>query len=407
MKPKPRDSFAEKLEGVVNSIQNRVVVVGGGIGGLAAALALALKKIPSVVLEKSGSFGEIGAGIQLGPNVFRMFERLGITDQINQSAVFVEDLIMMDSLSGEQITRVPLIGAFREKFGQPYAVTHRADFHRVLMAACKDTGLVDLQTGQAVSEYKQGSNGAEVILENGETVRGAAVIGADGLWSKIRGQMLNDGTPRVSGHIAYRAVLPMREVPDEMRWNAATLWAGPKTHLVHYPLRRSELFNLVAVFHSDRYEEGWDAAGDTEELQEKFTGIDPRPRSLLEKIETWRMWVLCDREPVKDWADGRVALLGDAAHPMLQYFAQGANMALEDAVILADLVEELDRDYSAAFEAYANRRYLRTGRVQLMARFLGDVYHASGVTRELRNLQLGQRTPEQSHNGLAWLYGGP
>ena len=385
----------------------RVVIVGGGIGGMGAALALARKGIRSTVLERNETFGEIGAGIQLGPNVFRMFDRLGITAAINDSAVFVEDLIMMDSLSGEQITRVPLMGAFRERFGHPYAVTHRADFHRVLLTACKQTELVELRTGQTVIGYRQGTDGASAVLAGGETVDGEAVIGADGLWSKIRNQMLGDGAPRVSGHIAYRAVLPIEQVPDDLRWNAATLWAGPKTHLVHYPLRRSELFNLVAVFHSDRYEEGWDAAGDTDELREKFQGIDPRPKTLLDKIETWRMWVLCDREPVKDWADGRAALLGDAAHPMLQYFAQGANMALEDAVMLADLIEETDRDYPEAFLTYAQQRYLRTGRVQLMARFLGEVYHADGVTRELRNLQLGQRTPEQSHDGLAWLYGGP
>jgi len=390
-----------------NESTERVIIVGGGIGGMGAALAFARKGISSLILERADAFGEIGAGIQLGPNVFRMFDRLGVTEAINESAVFVEDLIMMDSLSGEQITRVSLTGAFREKFGQPYAVTHRADLHRTLMSACIDTGMVELRTGQMVSCYAQSKGKVQLLLSDGTAVTGPALIGADGLWSKIRGQIVDDGPPRVSGHIAYRAVLPMKDVPPEVRWNAATLWAGPKTHLVHYPLRRSELFNLVAVFHSDRYEEGWDAAGDPAELKEKFLGIDPRPKSLLDKIETWRMWVLCDREPVKDWSDGCVALLGDAAHPMLQYFAQGANMALEDAVIMADLVEEMDRDYAAAFKAYSEARYLRTARVQLMARFLGDVYHASGVTRELRNIQLGARTPEQSHNGLAWLYGGP
>ena len=185
------------------------------------------------------------------------------------------------------------------------------------------------------------------------------------------------------------------------------IWAGEKTHLVHYPLRSGEISNLVAVFHSNRYEEGWDSYGDPAELHERFAGTCEEVRTLLGKIEEWRMWVLCDREPIRDWSDGRVTLLGDAAHPMLQYLAQGACMAIEDAVCLADKVAERQGDYAAAFLAYQAARYLRTGRVQLMARIYGEVYHASGVIRELRNMWLGARSQADSLEGMAWLYGGP
>jgi 2-polyprenyl-6-methoxyphenol hydroxylase-like FAD-dependent oxidoreductase len=210
----------------------------------------------------------------------------------------------------------------------------------------------------------------------------------------------------VSGHIAYRAVLPIAEVPAHLRWNTVVLWAGPKTHLVQYPLRRGELFNLVAVFHSSRYEEGWNAYGDPDELHERFSAARPEVKLLLSKINAWKMWVLCDREPVKDWSEGPVTLLGDAAHPMLQYLAQGANMAIEDAVTLADLVERTEGDFAAAFQAYQEARYLRTARVQLTARFYGDVYHAAGATRDLRNSLLHGRDPQKAYEGIAWLYDG-
>jgi salicylate hydroxylase len=183
------------------------------------------------------------------------------------------------------------------------------------------------------------------------------------------------------------------------------LWAGEKVHLVHYPLRTGELFNLVAVFHSDRYEEGWDSYGDPTELHERFAKTCEPVRTLLNKIESWRMWVLCDRPPIKTWSRGRITLLGDAAHPMLQYLAQGAGMSIEDAVCLADKVVDAQGDYAAAFLAYQQARYLRTGRVQIMARVYGEFYHAAGVAKELRNTMLGSRTAEDAMAGMEWLYG--
>ncbi len=384
-----------------------VLVVGGGIGGMAVALALARAEVPSFVLEQASQFGEIGAGIQLGPNVFRMFARLGVREHIDKDAVQVEKLIMKDSLSAETITEVPLIGAFAERFGNPYAVSHRADVHGALLQACEESPLVTLAHSQRVESFEDVGDGVIAETEAGQTFRGSAMIGADGLWSHVRSHLFGDGAPRVSGHVAYRAVLPFKEFPKNLRWNAATLWAGPRNHLVHYPLRRRELFNIVAVFHDDAYVEGWNEPGDRDALMRRFDGVGPLPMSILERVESWRMWVLCDREPTDVWSKGRVTLLGDAAHPMLQYFAQGACMAVEDAVCLADMVVASCGDYTSAFRAYEKERYLRTGRVQLMARFLGDIYHAEGVARELRNQALSQRTPQQSHDSLAWLYGGP
>jgi len=194
-------------------------------------------------------------------------------------------------------------------------------------------------------------------------------------------------------------------VPEHLRRWSMTFWAGEKVHFVIYPLRGGELYNLVAVFHSNRYEEGWDSFGDPAELHERFAKTCEPVRTLLGKIESWRMWVLCDRPPIKDWSRGRITLLGDAAHPMLQYLAQGACMAIEDAVCLANRVEETQRNFPAAFAAYQQARYLRTGRVQIMARVYGEFYHASGVARELRNLMLGARTPEQAFEAMEWLYG--
>jgi 2-polyprenyl-6-methoxyphenol hydroxylase-like FAD-dependent oxidoreductase len=182
------------------------------------------------------------------------------------------------------------------------------------------------------------------------------------------------------------------------------VWAGPRNHLVQYPLRGGELFNLVAVFHSDRYVEGWNTKGDPAELRQRFAGTCDTVQALLGKIDDWRMWVLCDREPASTWSDGPVTLLGDAAHPMLQYLAQGACMALEDAVVLTECVEASGNDFAIAFREYEQKRYLRTGRCQLMARVYGEVYHASGVARELRNNMLANMSQQDLYNGLAWLY---
>ena len=383
-----------------------ILIAGGGIGGLATALVLARDGHAVTVLEQAASFGEIGAGIQLGPNIFRMFAYLGLTDVVSKVSFFPPGLGMNDVRTGEKIVRVPLGDMARATYGFPYGVIYRADLHQVFLDACAAQDNVTLRTSAKVESFAQSESSVQVHLAGGEVLQGAALIGADGIWSKVREVVVGDGKPRVSGHIAYRAVLKREDVPAHLWSDDVLLWGGEKTHLVHYPLRRGELFNLVAVFHSNKYDEGWNTFGDTAELTERFSQACPQVRELLGKIETWKMWVLCDREPVKNWTDRRVTLLGDAAHPMLQYLAQGAGQAIEDAVVLREALRFTHGDIPQAFQKYQQARYLRTGRVQLTARFYGDIYHAAGVQRELRNQMFQSEKESAGFAGLQWMYDG-
>jgi 3-hydroxybenzoate 6-monooxygenase len=380
-----------------------VLIAGGGIGGFAAALALSKAGFRVRLFERAQEIKEIGAGIQIGPNAFHVFEQLGVTDAVRAKAALPRKLAMMDGISGEQVVSIPLDEPFLKRFHHPYALIHRADLHRILLDACLSSDRIEVTTNVKVDGFTDDGDIVTLHTTQGD-VCGRALIGADGLWSTVRAQIVGDGAPRVSGHIAYRAVLPINEVPPELRSNTMTLWAGAKTHLVHYPLRGGELFNLVAVFHSDRYVEGWDAVGDAEELHLRFRDAVPTVKALLSKIDTWRMWVLCDREPIREWSKGNVTLLGDAAHPMLQYMAQGACMAMEDAIVLADEMAATPDDPANAFVRYQERRYMRTGKVQMSARLYGEFYHARGVNRELRNQFLQSRSLEQTLDGMAWLY---
>jgi len=379
-----------------------IIVAGGGIGGLAAALGLARLGWSVRVLERAPRFGEIGAGIQLGPNGFRAFDALGIGAAARAMAVFVEQIRLMDALTAEEIMHIDLGASFRARFGNPYAVVHRGDLYKVLHDACREQPAITLAAGHEVAGYDQDARHVIVRLASGEPVRGAALIGADGLWSAVRAQLVADGPPRVSGHTTYRSVIPADRMAPDLRWNTATLWAGPGCHLVHYPLSGGKLFNLVIT--SDNGAAGRPVA--RSEVMRGFAHVHERARKIIDLGSDWRYWVLCDREPVANWVDGRVALLGDAAHPMLQYMAQGACMALEDAVCLAHMVATA-ADLPDALEAYRARRFLRTTRVQLQSRAIGEhVYHPSGAHAALRNAIMRARTQGEWHEAVAWLYGG-
>ena len=337
-----------------------IIIAGGGIGGLAMAMGLAQKGFPSLVLERSAQFGEIGAGIQLGPNAFHAFDYLGVGDQARKMAVYIDNLRLMDAMSGSEIANIPLNGKFLERFNNPYAVVHRGDLHRVFLDACIAHDLVDLRTNSTVIGYEQNGTSATAILDNEQRVKGKALIGADGLWSNIRNQLIGDGPPRVSGHTTYRSVISYDQMPEDLRWNAATLWAGPRCHIVHYPLSDGKQFNLVVTYHNDAPEPVAGKPVTHEEVRRGFEHIHPVAKQIIECGKDWKMWVLCDREPADDWVDNNVTLLGDAAHPTLQYLAQGACMAMEDAVCLADQIEKSDGRVDIAMKQYQELRYMRT-----------------------------------------------
>ena len=389
----------------IKNINTELLVVGGGIGGLAVAYALSKIGINVTVIEQASKFSEIGAGIQLGPNSYKMFERLGILNDVTKLAAFPDFLEMKDSVTAESLVKMPVLEDFKKLFGYKYAVIYRADLHKILYEKCQKSEYVNLFVDTKAHSIKQNDNEVIVSCENGYEFKSQALVAADGLWSKVREMLVSDGAPRPAGHVAYRAVLNENEFPQELKTNSMTIWAGEKTHLVHYPLRNGKLFNLVAVFHSNKFSEGWNDYGDPNELKESFKDKCPQVKMLLDKIEDWRMWVLNDREPIDNWVTGRIALLGDAAHPMLQYLAQGANMAIEDSVCLADMIVNENKNFSSAFQRYCQARFLRTTRVQVTARLYGEIYHASGATRKMRNAEISSWSVEKHFQGMSWLYG--
>ena len=381
-----------------------ILIAGGGIGGLSAALALALKGRRVHVLEKAPEFGEIGYGIQMGPNVSRMLDRLGVLKALEPHSVYPDALILVDAIDNREITRIALGKAFLERYRYRYFVIHRRDLHGEILEACKRRSEIALEASRGLASFEERGRSIMVRCENGAEYEGAALIGADGLWSPTRAAIVADGAPRVTGHVTYRGVVPTGEIIDRSHLDSMTIWIGPDLHLVQYRLRGGAVMNNVATVVSRRFRRGEKNFGGWDELEEVFARTDPRVRDMLRYFARDRNWVLHDREPVTNWSRGRATLLGDAAHPMLQYLAQGANMALEDAVCLADLLEANRGDPAPAFLQYEGQRYLRTGRVQLTARFYGDVYHAAGVVRELRKQMLSRGDPETRREGMAWLY---
>jgi 2-polyprenyl-6-methoxyphenol hydroxylase-like FAD-dependent oxidoreductase len=384
---------------------SRLLIAGGGIGGLSAALALSAVGLPVRVLEQADAFREIGAGLQIGPNAFRVFDRLGVTDAVSEIATFPQAMAVVDALDGSTITSLPLGETFIQRFGYPYGLMHRADLHGILLEACRARPQsIDLRTGSRIASFDDDGKRVRVQTAAGEQFEGAALVGADGLWSVVRQALVADGEPRLAGHVCYRAIVPAETIPEALKANSMALWVGPRLHMVLWPMRKDRYYNVTVVFHSDRLDTGWDAAGNSEPMLEHFACTWQPVREMLAEISDWRTYVMRDREPVRDWSRGRVTLLGDAAHPMLQYLAQGACMAMEDAVCLADCASESQDDYQQAFIAYQQKRYLRTTRVQLTARLYGHVYHAEGASADLRNAFLQSRSAEQTFDSMAWIY---
>lgn len=386
-------------------IQGEIVVAGGGIGGLSAALALSRAGMRVRVLEKAAEFGEIGYGIQLAPNAYRILRWMGIEDEIASTAVFPRKLVLMDALSDRELAHVSLGDEYRARFGAPYIVTHRRDLHGALLKACRARQDIQLETGKDVIAFKDANDRALVTCADGSEYPATALIGADGLWSKVRSQVLGDGPPRATGHISFRGTVPREKAAASGMEDCMAVWAGPNMHMVQYRVRGGTVVNNVATVVSQAFRTGEKDYGDAQELARTFAGASEAVQEMLGHVEKDRGWMLYDRDPVPGWSRGRVTLLGDAAHPTLQYMAQGACMSIEDAVVLAQNLSNANGDVAAALLAYEKARYLRTARLQLSARIFGEIIHCGGGARDVRNHLLEQR-PFGSWQELAWVHGG-
>lgn len=383
-----------------------IIIVGGGLGGLTAALALARQGQSVRVLEGAPQFGAIGYGIQFGPNVFHAFERFGVNAAVLEKADTPPAVLMFDALNGKEVTRVPTGASFRKRFGYPYIIIHRIDLHNVLLDACRHNPLVALQPDTLVTQFEDRGDSVAVRAADGRNFEGAALIGADGIRSPVRAQLLNDGDPRPNGFMGFRTIVPMATVTADVQRDIVALWGGPGFHMVHYPLRHGTLFNIVAVFRRSVHSERGDVAAYRAELEHTYRNAHPTMKALLAMLDLGRRQAVGDRDPIRHWHKGRVVLLGDAAHPTLQSLAQGACMAIEDGACLADCIVDANGDYEAAFQRYELARAVRTARVTLESRYIWEVYHADGIAREVYWQMLSERSESDTFQCLAWLYDG-
>jgi 3-hydroxybenzoate 6-monooxygenase len=385
---------------------NSVLIVGAGIGGLAAGLALARRGIGSHIVERAPEIREVGAGIQLGPNAFAIFARLGIAKEMDRISFKPDAIRLIDSLTGEELSRQTLGQPFEQRFGQPYRVAHRADVQRVLLDGVLGyPELVKLTFGDAVAAVMPEGPSATVMLESGTRLSGPIVVGADGLWSTVRQEVMGQQPPSDWGHVAFRALVPVSDLAPHLSSNDVRLWIGPSHHVIAYKVRSGELVNVVAIIHHRSDLQGWDFEADTSVLRAAVRESCAEVRELIGAIPDWRMWPLYDRDPQSGWSRGRATLLGDAAHPMLPYLAQGACMAIEDAECLADEIAQGDGDLPASLTAYEHRRFDRTASVQVAARDTGKINHVDGAARKTRNEFL-KRRKANDYESIAWLFEG-
>jgi salicylate hydroxylase len=393
----------------------QALIAGAGIGGLAAALACSRAGWRVRVFERAPAFGEVGAGIQLGPNVVKVLHGWGLHKVLAQVAAFPAQLEVCSALSGEALANLRLGDQAVQRYGAPYATLHRADLHQLLFNAVVAQTDAQLHLNTSVDRFTQTSQrvrlrtcfSSNTTQEEVHEAEGDVLIGADGLWSGVREQLLDDGAPRATGHLAYRALLPQHSLPVELRSQQITVWLGPRLHVVQYPVRGGEWLNVVVIVHGSipGDAQSWDRSSNAADLRAALVGTCAQLQTLIEAVLEWRLWVLHDRPPMgsaDQQARGRVALLGDAAHPMRPYLAQGAGMAIEDAACLGGLLAQSGQDMSGLLQRYATLRWQRNARVQARAIRNGEIFHLDGVARWGRDAALkllGERLLD-----LSWLY---
>jgi salicylate hydroxylase len=384
-----------------------IIIAGAGIGGLTAALALTRAGYRAVVLERATRLEEAGAGIQLSPNATRVLFDLGLADRLRPHVVAPEVIHIVNGNTGREIVRIPLGSKAEQRYGAPYWVIHRADLQAVLAAAIEESADVTLRLGTSVEDFAVHQHGVTVQARTDQGTRdeqGIALIGADGLWSALRTRFGDRRPPRFAQRTAWRAVVPIGRLAPEFREPVTGLWLGRDAHLVHYPVKSATMVNIVAIIRDDWHEQGWNAPGVTSELAQRFKNFAPEARALIAMPDRWKKWALFDRPPRRLRAQGPVTLLGDAAHPMLPFLAQGGAMAIEDAAVLAQCLGR-DEDTVRALRAYEYARYRRVARAQAEARRNSWRYHLSGPLAFARDTMLAGLGGERLLRRYDWLYG--
>jgi 2-polyprenyl-6-methoxyphenol hydroxylase-like FAD-dependent oxidoreductase len=392
-----------------------VLIAGGGIGGLAAALALARRGIASHVLERRAAFAEDGAGIQIGPNGTRILIELGVAEALKPHAGMPAAIRVRDGTSGKVLARLPLGPWIAERHGAPYWVAHRANLHNALHEAAQKSPLVSLTMDFAVNEVVAGAQTVTVSdglgksetcpTETGRTETGRALIAADGIWSTIRSRDFHASPPRFAGKSAARAVLPIDAVPAALRKPETALWLFPDAHVVHYPVSGGRELAIVVIVADTMGGTEWSTPAAPDWVDKRLPPCAAPLRELIAQAPGWKTWALQDVAMPQAWARGRIALLGDAAHPVFPFLAQGGVLALEDAVVLAEAVAQYPHDVIRALASYARRRRPRAQRVIAASRQNGRIYHMSGLAARARNLVLRTVAPELLMGRYDWLYG--
>jgi salicylate hydroxylase len=399
----------------MDRVENSMLIVGGGIGGLAAALACAEKGAKPLLIERAKQFSEVGAGIQMGPNVTRTLFSWGLEKPLNEFIFAPQNLQVRDAVSGKTLGTLRLGQRSLEKYGAPYVTVHRADLHQVLLQKVLSTGVADLKLQTELDFLREDNDGMNVQvrdLQTGQTqaIKTQAMVGADGLWSDARNYVLPKTPPSVTGLVAYRALLPMKALPEALRQHNVMVWVGQRMHAVLYPVKGGQFLNMVVIVqgHSPETLVDWDHDANKNDLMRALGNIHANLKDVLDAVPAWRLWPLCDRPPLlsaSQMAKGRIALLGDAAHPMRPFLAQGAGMAIEDAAALAACWARAELPLIERLQLYANMRWARNARVQERSIRNGHIFHMQAPLRWGRDVAM--RLMGESLMDVPWLYEGP
>ncbi len=392
-----------------------MLIVGGGIGGLAAALACVEKGAKPLLIERTSQFSEVGAGIQMGPNVTRTLFSWGLEKTLQDFIFTPRSLQVRDAVSGQTLGTLRLGQRSQEKYGAPYVTVHRADLHQTLLQKVLSAGVAELRLQSEVDSLQEDHKGItanvkDLLTGRVEALNVQAVVGADGLWSDIRNFVLPQTSPRTTGLVAYRALLPMQTLPEFLRQQDVMVWVGSRMHAVLYPVRGGEFLNMVVIAPGQLPEslQDWDHDANQEELFEALGVLHPHLKDVLEAVPAWRRWPICDLPPLvsaSQMAKGRIALLGDAAHPMRPFLAQGAGMAIEDAAALAACWAQVDLPINERWHLYAQMRWARNAKVQARSIRNGKIFHMQGPMRWSRDMAM--RLMGESLMDVPWLYAGP